>query len=179
MTMLRSVGWILLVLLTAPAAAQEPNDFSRLVESIAPGDNIRVTLSNGRLTPGRVVDITPSRISVRVEDQRLDLRRSDVLDVRYRVADPTGDGFRRGALVGAGAFALAVFKVCSEGDCAPNYTAFGMVGGIYALAGGLIGLAMDSMTQTEVHWTAPARHAWSVAPMLTPNRQGVAVALSF
>ena len=85
-------------------------------------------------------------------------------------------------MVGAGAFALAVFRICSEGDCAqdcaPNYTAFAMAGGIYALAGGLIGLAVDDLTRTEVLWMAPARHAWSVAPLLTPNR-GVAVALSF
>ena len=179
MTMLRSVGWILLVWLTAPATAQELNDFGQLVDAIAPGDNIRVTLSNGRLTPARVVDITPSRLSVRVEDQRLDLRRGDVLDVRYRVADPTGDGFRRGALVGAGAFALAVFRICSEGDCAPNYTAFAMAGGIYTLAGGLIGLAVDDLTRTEVRWMAPGRQAWSVAPLLTPNHRGVALALSF
>ena len=66
--MLRSAGWILLVWLTAPAAAQEPNDFRQLGEAIAPGDNIRVTLSSGRLTPARVVDITPSRLSVRVDD---------------------------------------------------------------------------------------------------------------
>ena len=165
--------------LTAPAAAQEPNDFGQLVEAIAPGDNIRVTLSSGGLTPARVVSVTPSRLSVRVEDQRFDLGGGDVLDVRYRVADPTGDGFRRGALVGAGAFALAVFRICSEGDCAPNYTAFAMVGGIYALVGGLIGFAVDDLTRTEVRWMAPARRAWSMSPLLTPNRRGLAVALNF
>ena len=54
-----------------------------------------------------------------------------------------------------------------------------MTDGIYALADGLIGLAVDDLTRTEVRWTAPARHAWSVAPLLTPNRRGVALALSF
>ena len=71
--------------------------------------------------------------------------------------------------IGAGAFALAVFRICSKEDCGPNYTAFAIAGDTYTLAGDLFGLAVDDLTRTEVRWTAPARHAWSVAPLLTPN----------
>ena len=111
MTMLRSGGWILLVWLAAPASAQDPADFGQLLGVIEPGDDVRVTLTGGRVTRAQVVGVTLGTLSVRVRDQQLDLGRDDVRAVRYRVDDPTSDGFRPGFAAGAASFALLMVEI--------------------------------------------------------------------
>ena len=180
MTMLRMGGWILLVCLAAPTAAQDGGDFGELIGAIEPGDDIRVTLSGGRVSRARVVGVTLETLSVRVGDQQLDLGREDVWAVRYRVDDPTDDGFRRGFATGAASFALLMVGFCrAEGDCAPNYGGFLLMGGLFGMVGGWIGIGVDHLTHSEKGWPTTTARAWGVAPLLAPDRRGVAVSLSF
>ena len=54
------------------------------------------------------------------------------------------------------------------------------MGGLFGVVGGWIGVGVDHLTQTEEGWpTTTTRRAWSVAPLLAPDRRGVAVSLSF
>ena len=179
MTMLRSGGWILLVCLAAPTSAQDPGSFDQLAQVIEPGDDIRVTLNGGRGTNAQVVELTPETLSVRVRDRQLDLGRDDVWAVHYKVDDPTSNGFRRGFVGGVAGFALLTYCICSAEGCAPNYGGFILGGGLFGMVGGWIGVGVDHLTQMEVGWPTTARHAWSVAPLLTPDRRGAAVSLSF
>ena len=78
MTMLRSGGWILLVWLAAPAAAQDVGPFDQLVGLVEPGDGVRVTFSGGREGRARVVAVTPETLSVVTHGQHRDLGEEDV-----------------------------------------------------------------------------------------------------
>ena len=89
MTMLRSGGWILLVWLAAPAAAQDVGPFDQLVGLVEPGDGVRVTFSGGREGRARVVAVTPETLSVVTHGQHLDLGEEDVWFIHRRVRDPT------------------------------------------------------------------------------------------
>ena len=180
MTMHRTGGWILLVCLAAPAAAQGPGHFGRLIGTIEPGDDIRVTLSGGRASRVRVVGVTLETLSVRVGDQQLDLGRNDVWAVRYRVDNPTDDGFRRGFATGAASFALLMVDPCrAEGDCAPNFGGLLLMGGLFGMVGSWIGVGVDHLTQSEKGWPTTTRRAWGVAPLMAPDRRGIAVSLAF
>ena len=182
MMMLRSGGWILPVCLAAPAAAQDPGHFGQLVGVVEPGDDVRVTLSGGRVHRARVVGLTLGTLSVRVGDRQLDLGRDDVWAVRYRVSDPTGDGFWRGFAAGAvcGGVLLPLI-LCSAEGCAPTPggSGFVLMGGLFGMVGGWIGVGVDHLTQTEAGWPTTPSRAWSVTPSLAPYRRGVAVSLSF
>ena len=181
MTILRTGGWmILFVCLAAPSASQDPDHFGQLIGAIEPGDDIRVTLSGGRVNRARVVGVTLGTLSVRIGDQQLDLGRDDVWAVHYRVDDPTDDGFRRGFATGAASFALLMVEFCrAEGDCAPNYGGVLLMGGLFGVVGGWIGVGVDHLTQSEKGWPTTTRRAWGVGPLLAPDRRGVAVSLSF
>ena len=89
MTMLRSGGWILLVWLAAPAAAQDVGPFDQLVGLVEPGDGVRVTFSGGRERRARVVAVTPETLSVVTHGQHLDLGEEDVWFIHRQVRDPT------------------------------------------------------------------------------------------
>ena len=183
MTMLRSGGWILLVCLAAPATAQAPDHFGQLVGVIEPGDDVRVTLSGGRIDRARVVGVTLQTLSVRIRDRQLDLGRDDVWAVRYRVSDPIRDGFWRGFATGAvcGGVLLPLI-LCSVDICAastPAGSGFVLTGGLFGMVGGWIGAGVDHMTQREEGWPTTTSRAWSVAPLATPDRRGVALSLSF
>ena len=175
----RSAIWILLVSLASPAAAQDTDHFGQLGDVIKPGVDIRVTLSDGGRSRARVIGLTPETLTVRMNDQRFDLARADVRAVHYGVDDSTVDGFWRGLAGGTAVFATLVYSICSTTrDCAPD-PRFAFVGALYGAAGGVIGVAVDHAHQTEARWPETPGQNWSVAPLLTPRRQGVAVSLSF
>ena len=181
MTMPRSGAWILLVSLAAPAAAQDAGDFGPLLGVIEPGDDIRVALTgDGLVRAAQVVGLTPGALSVRIEGRQLDLDRGDVLSVRYGVDDPTRDGAWRGFAAGAGGGLLMSYAMCTRLDLCPTPPASALlVAGLFGAAGAWIGVGVDGLTQTEVRWPATTRGAWGVAPLLAPDRRGVAVTLGF
>ena len=181
MTMPGSGVWILLVSLAAPAAAQDAGDFGRLLGVIEPGDDIRVALTgDGLVRAAQVVGLTPGVLSVRIQGRRLDLDRGDVLSVRYGVDDPTRDGAWRGFAAGAGGGLLMSYAMCTRGDLCPTPRASVLlVAGLFGAAGAWIGVRADRLTQTEVRWPATRRGTWRAAPLLAPDRRGVALSLSF
>ena len=101
MRTLRSGGWVLLVYLAAPAAAQDAGPFDELVGLIEPGDDVRVTFSDGRQSRVRVTSLTAGTLSVHDGGRTLDLGEADVWSVRYRVRDSIRESFWLG--FGAGA----------------------------------------------------------------------------
>ena len=179
--MTRPAVWILLAALSAPAAAQNARSphFAQLAELIEPGEAIRVTTAGDpQPRPVRVVELTPQVLTVRDGDRQLDLRRGDVLAVHYSVDDSTADGFWHGLTVGLAAFAAAAYAVCGvyKHDCDAGVALAGGIGGV---AGGAIGVGLDRLKRTEVRWPPAPRDAWRMTPLLAPDRQGVAVSLSF
>ena len=179
--MARSGAWILLVFLAAPAAAQDTEHFGQLIGVIGPGDHIRVALSGeGVVRPAQVVGLTFGTLSVRIQGRQLDLGRGDVVSVRYGVDDSVVDGFWRGFAISGAGCALSSYALCTRADLCPAHWGVYLLGsGVFATLGGWIGAGVDRLTQTEVRWPAVTRAAWRVAPLLAPDRRGLAVSLSF
>ena len=184
MTMLRSGGWILLVWLAAPAAAQDVGPFDQLVGLVEPGDGVRVTFSGGREGRARVVAVTPETLSVVTHGQHRDLGKDDVWFIHRRVRDPTRNGAWVGFASGAAAGLWYLHGFCFSGSdsCTPQPRVkdFALIGGFFGAVGAWLGVGLDGLIAREEElWPQTPSRAWSVTPLLTPDRRGVAVSLSF
>ena len=179
--MARSGTWILLVSLAAPAAAQDTDHFGQLIGVLGPGDRIRVALSGeGLVRPAQVVGLKFETLTVRIQGRQLDLGRGDVLSVRYGLDDSVLDGFWRGFAISGAGCAVSSYALCTRADLCPAHWGGYLLGaGLFATLGGWIGVGVDRLTQTEVRWPATTQAAWSVAPLLAPDRRGLAVSPSF
>ena len=176
MRMLRSGGWVLLACLAAPAAAQDAGPFDQLVGLVEPGDDVRVTFSDGRQSRVRVTRLTAGTLSVHDGGRDFDLGEADVWSVRYRVRDSIRESFWLG--FGSGAACAAVWLVTRPGTGLRPLAAFAVLGGLSGVTGGFIAGFVDQAIEREVTWRRVKR-AWSVAPSLAPDRRGIAVSFSF
>lgn len=177
MRMARLGGWVLLACLAAPAAAQDTGSFDQLVGLVEPGDDVRVTFSDGRQSRVRVTGLTAGTLSVHDGGRNLDLGEADVWSVRYRVRDSIRESFWLG--FGAGAACAAVWLVTRPRTSSPSLPAFALVGGLSGVTGGFIAGFVDQAIEREVTWRRRARRSWNVAPSLAPDRRGIAVSFSF
>ena len=139
MRALRAGGWVLVVSLAAPAAAQDDGRFNQLVDLLEPGDGVRVTFSGGRERKVRVVGVTPETLSVVTRGGRLDLGEEDVWFVHRRVSDPTRNGGWIGFAAGAAAGMWYLYGFCFGGSdsCTPSPGArnFALVGSLFGGGG--------------------------------------------
>ena len=181
---LQAGGWVLVACLAAPAAAQDGGRFDQLVELLEPGDGVRVTFSGGRERKARVVGVTPETLSVVTRGGRLDLGEEDVWFVHRRVSDPTRNGGLIGFAAGAASGMWYLYGFCFGGSdsCTPTPGAinFALVGSLFGAVGGWIGVGVDHLIAREEEvWPRSPGRAWSVTPLVAPDRRGVAVSLSF
>lgn len=185
MTMTRTGGWILLVCLAAPAAAQDVGRFDDLARLIEAGDDVRVTVSGGRDVKAQVVGVTPLELSVLARGARLDLGEADVWAVHRRVDDPTRNGAIIGFAAGAGCALSSLVPVFTSGDM--DLTGAELVGvaalnaSLSGLLGWWIGAGVDALIKTdeEVYRKGGRRTRLTAAPLLSSGRRGAAVSLGF
>ena len=177
MKMARSGGWILLACLAAPAAAQDVGPFDQLVGLVEPGDDVRVTFSDGRQSRVRVTSLTAGTLSVRDGGRDLDLGEADVWSVRYRVRDSIRESFWLG--FGSGAACAAVWLLTRPGRESWSPLTVLPLGGLAGVTGGFIAGFVDQAIEREVTWRRSPGRAWSLAPSLAPDRRGIAVSFSF
>ena len=184
MLVLRSGGWILLLCVAAPAAAQDVGPFRQLVGLVEPGDGVRVTFNGGREGTARVAGVTPETLSVITRGQRLDLGEEDVWFVHRRVSDPTRNGAWIGFAAGATSGMWYLYGFCFSGSdsCTPHPRVrdFALIGGLFGAVGAWIGVGVDHLiARDEEVWPRRPATAWSLTPLLAPERRGVAVSLIF
>ena len=179
--MVRSGVWILLVSLAAPAEAQDASSFSELVQLVGVGDDVRVTLSGGRSISAQVAGVTPDTLSVVVDrGVRRDLGAADVWAVARRVDDPNANGAWIGFAVGA-AFSMGLTLIAWEGATFDGGEIAGLaaIGGVHGAVGAWVGYGIDRLIRREERVYRLSRPRLSVAPVLSRDRHGVAVSLSF
>lgn len=185
MTMTRSGGWILLVWLAAPAAAQDIGAFDELARQVEAGDDVRVTVSGGRDVKARVVGVTPLKLSVLTRGTQLDLGEADVRAVHRRVNDSTRNGALIGLAAGAGCALSYLVPFATSADVTPKGAESGIAVALYSALSGMLGLwigaGVDALikTEEEVYWKGSFRPRLTVAPLLSSDRAGGAVSLSF
>lgn len=172
-----------LVCIPRGAAARQAVSFDQLPRVMSPGDTVRVTLIKGQTTEGKLVRIDDSLLDLRLPGGTYQARKDDILEIRLLPPDGVGDGALIGAVAGFGIGALAS---CADGNqgivdfC--SGAGLGMVGGLFAGVGALIGFAVDaSHVKSVTVYRAPAGRPVTVrfAPVGSYGRAGLRVSISF
>ena len=171
----------MLALLLAPAAARA----SDADPSVAVGDRVRARDDGGRRVTGRVVEVLPDalvvRVTARAQARRLDLSRLD----RLEVSRGEHGNARAGAVAGFvpgfifGLIGGAAGCIDAEGHC--NAFATALIGGLVVGAvtggiGGLVGWAVRTEHWENVHLPRGGRLQW--VPAVIPVRGGAGAGLT-
>lgn len=180
--MTRSGVWILLVFLAASAAAQDTGPFSELALRVGAGDDVRVTLQGGRELRAQVAGVTSDTLSVLDRGIRRDLGEADVWAVDHRLEDSNANGAWLGFAAGAayGVYATMAIWETPPADTGEVIQGLTVMGGLFGAAGAWGGYVVDRLIRREEEvFRRSARPRLTVAPVLSPDRRGVAVSLGF
>jgi len=177
--MLRTIALALAAAtLTASLSEAQNASFDRLALRLNQGDQVTVTDSEGRETKGRIVDLSPSTLSLETAGLRRDLTGGDVSVIQRRYHDPLGNGALIGFVSGVAFIATLVAAECpdcrNDPEVMPWYALFGA-------AGAGIGMGFDALHQGSrvVYRAAPSDRRLAVSPVVSRERQGVSVSLGF
>ncbi len=172
------------LLVPALVRAQEPvKAFESLNTRLKAGDKIIVTDTQGREHQGKILEISPSALTLD-RDGGQTLSASEVQLVQERPHDSLKNGALIGLAAGLALGGLAAAD-CTGGRCdlAPAEV-FLIVGGIYGGVGAAIGMGIDALIpgKKRVVYRAPEAKSVTrvlIAPVITARTKGVAVSLSF
>ncbi len=159
---------------TAPLAGAQSLSFDRLALELNQGDRVTVTDSGGQKLQGRIVDLSPSILSLQAGALRRDLNRDDVSVVRRRERDSLTNGAVFGFASGVGV-ALALILVVGEGGGSASWYA------LFGAAGAGIGAGLDSLHQGSrvIYRAAPSNRRLAVSPRLSRDGAVLSVSLGF
>ena len=183
-----------IIVMPSPSAAQEPPEtppaaFQDLPLLVNQGDRITVTDNTGRELRGRIIDLSPSTLSLLVDGIPRDLGEADVTVIRQRQRDSLKNGALYGFVPGAVIGGLFFTGGASE------YPIFAMgIASLFGLGGAAVGAGVDALMESpRVIYDASAsaqrltglpllsrqHRRVSVAPLLSRDRKGVAISLGF
>jgi hypothetical protein len=166
------------------SAAQEPAETPAAVFQDLPllvnlGDRVTVTDDTGQELQGELIDISPSALSVLVDNMRYDLQEANITRIRLRHPDSLTNGtligLLSGALFGGISFALSGSEV--SGDPRIVLAIAGIYGGIGAGVGALVDF--ERVGARVVYETQRSSRRVTVAPLLARHHRGIAVMLGF
>ena len=169
---------LLLIVVAAPSAsAQTARSFEQLVLLVGSDDRVTVTDSAGREQTGSIVDLSPSALTLRTNGGRRDFRAESVRTISWLRPDPLWQGTLIGLAAGA-VTAMALFRFPHEESSGSDKA---VLLGLFAGAGMGMGAGVDALipTRQEIFRSPTAARRLTVAPVLTSNRQGVAVSIGF
>jgi len=176
-----------LLVLPALAGAQEPvKSFDQLNTRLKPGDTVYITDTQGREIKGKIREFGPSALTLDSGTAAI-VQADAVRLIVERKPRPIGRGALWGFGIGAAAglaLGVAVVADCHDGDeCAGAILGLaGFFGGIGAGTGVVIGALIPG--KTLVLYRAPGSTGassarFSLAPVITPARKGVAMSVRF
>lgn len=182
----RALAFALVAVLAtaALAGAQTAASFDELPRVLSPGDVVTVVDNSGESHVGRIIDLSPSALSLETTGVLHDLRSADVSTIRQRRPDPLRNGALIGLTVGiipgfflsSGAVGFASDRGGSPGGAAAVAAVFSLGLGA-ALGAGVDALIQDSYVIYERR--GGSRKRLAVSPLVSAERRGVAVSLSF
>jgi hypothetical protein len=171
---------VCLLALTSPARVDAQDiaatSFDQLRLLVRLGDTVSVTDASGHQIKGKLASLTDTSLSL-AGDSRNFVER-DVESVSRHDHAHLRTGALWGFGVGAGLGVLAGAAVC-EYTCNPAvYTAGAL---LYGGLGAGVGVGISAMIPTEqlIFRSRSSTTRLTVAPMLSPNRQGLSVSLRF
>ena len=153
--MTRSIAIVALLLLGWPAAGHAQTDaragvaasFEQLQVLVSPGTTVTLTDAGGSQVSGRIDSLTPSVLSLDVNDARRDFNEADVTTIRQRRGDSLANGAWWGFGVGVGVAALAM---ASCWDCFSDEPAW--IGAAFTMYGALgtgFGVGIDALVRRQ------------------------------
>lgn len=163
---------VLIELLSRPDAAPViAGTFDELKFVVAPGEKVRMVLSDGRRVTGSVTTLSPDTLAMRINGKTRLFRPEDIDSVRQRRADSVKGGAIAGFAVGAG---LSVASGC--GRC---HIGFALA---YGGIGAAVGAGIDALIKKEVV-VFRGKNAKSprvfVEPQLSPSHKAVQLRVTF
>ena len=168
------------------AWAQAPvTSFDQLATRLRTGDTVMVTDKNGQVVKGKVVDLSASSLVLRTQGETRDVQAATVTAITWQRPHSLKKGALTGLVIGA-AVAVVVIAL-PAGDCTDCEDVAGakaLLAAISIGAGAGIGCAVGAATpgkEVLVYRapSSPSAGRISIAPILTPRRQGVAIRVSF
>ena len=164
-------------MVTASLAEAQSVPFDRLALLVNQGDRITVTDSAGRELRGRLLDLSPSTLSLQSDGLRHDLHGGDISAVRRRERD----SLQNGAVIGflSGAALAAGLLARTEAGLDPSFLLpFASLAGA---AGAGIGVCLDSLHEGSqvIYRAAGSNRRLAVSPLLSRDSAGLSVSLGF
>src|SRR5262245_29434740 len=169
----------LLLFLQMEAWAQNASSFEQLQPLVQKGDKVSVTETDGKVTKGRIEEVSSSALRLLRDRMPIELPEARVLEIKKK--DPIGNGARMGAIVGGaiggglGGLVAAAFcerdAYCILGTAA----SVAVFGGIGAGTGAGIGVAIDAIMHRSktVYRATPGRSArFNIAPVVSKEGKG-------
>ena len=172
---------ILFVGQLARIALAHVSSFEQIPTRLRPGDTIYVTDASGREHKDKLIDLSASSLIILEEGAKRELVSANVRAVTWREHDSLANGALIGFGVGMGIVLLPAVASGWSGDGAPLV----LIGAAFwGGAGAGIGTWIDAMTPGKkvlVYRPLSAQPAArvSVAPLLSRERQALAVRVSF
>jgi hypothetical protein len=155
--------------------------FAELQGKIKRNRTVAITDDSGRTVKGKLVDLSPTSLTLIEGHDRETFQEGKVLQVAELRRQP-GKRALQGLGIGALAGTIVALVACS--DCGEYAGMFALAGaGIGAAFGAPIGAAVGaSQTHAQVLYRAPVQHAttvFAVTPFVSKQGTGVRVAVRF
>ena len=172
-------------LIPAAALAQAQVDaFADVPKVLEVGRKVAVRGIDGHKTTGRVVEITPTSLTIAIEDALGTIEREVFPSHLIRSINRT-DSVWNGLLIGLGA-GIAGAELFVRGNCGPRghddeCAAIAAVVGVatFVPGGVIVGGLIDKFAGHQLIYRAPQRASLSIAPVLGRDTGGLAFSVRF
>jgi len=168
---------------TSTAFAQSAvTSLDALQGAVRAGDTVSVTDVTGREVTGRLSVLSPTSLTILVDDRVREWRDVDIVTIRQRRSDSPADGAAWGAVAGGVAAVLVIVLTYNKDADDPVPVNPGLTVGLLAGAGALIGAGIDA-AQTERRVVFQRQQTSGVSfrlgAALTSTRAGMSLAIGF
>ncbi len=157
------------------AEAQTITSFDRLALLVNQGDRVTVTDGAGQNLRGRIVDLSPSTISLQMDGARRDLHEAEVSVIRRRHRDSLKNGALMGFMSGA---TIGASLMLREGVDSAAALA---VASLFGAAGASVGIGVDALVESSnvIYSANRSARRISVSPLLSRHHRGLALSVGF
>ena len=178
------VGLWTTIFASAQASAQQANSFEQLQVLIRPGDTIVVVGTDGTTSKGQIQSLTPASLRLATKGNIREFTQRDAIEIKQRRGDSLGNGAWIGALTGGAVMSSFVIIVCQEEGwwCRGNGGSVAFTIATSTGIGAAIGVGIDALVKHQQTIYRPAGSVLNrvhVAPLMSRDRKGVALKISF
>jgi hypothetical protein len=169
------------VLSLAPEiVAQHARSFEQLQMLVKCDDTVSITEADGKITRGRIVQVTNSSLQLMSDGALKDLPEAGVLQITQRRKDPLANGAKYGAVAGLTMGVLgAIVQLAVIDDCVGCAVGIATV---YTALGAGIGVGIDAVIVREKTIFTMDRNTFNrirIKPLLSTRGKGISVSFSF